>query len=136
MKKTIIILIAVLFSITLTGCSCSKKKENKKEEPKIEANVNEGVIQDQTVEEISFKNTSMIIENNQTKFTTTVTNNGTKDRMINRFKISVYDEQEQQIATLTGYVGGILRAGETKTIVNYTDIDLLSAKKIVYKIQE
>ena len=133
MKKTIKILLIGIFTISLiTGCGCSKKEEEPKEE--IKANTNEEVIKDQKVEEFELKNTSLIYEDGNTTLETTVTNTSEKDTYLKEFDIQVLDKDGNEIVVLKGFVGEQMKAGESRVINSYYNEDLSAATKIVYTV--
>lgn len=121
-----------VFTIGLiTGCGCSKKEEPQED---IKINNNEGVIKDQTVEVFELKNTSLIYENGNTILETVVTNTSSKDEYLEEFKIKVTDASGNEMITLTGFVGEVIKAGESKVINSYCGEDLSTATNITYTV--
>ena len=121
-----------VFTIGLiTGCGCSKKGEPQED---IKINNNEGVIKDQTVEVFELKNTSLIYENGNTILETVVTNTSSKDEYLEEFKIKVTDASGNEMITLTGFVGEVIKAGESKVINSYCGEDLSTATNITYTV--
>ena len=132
MKKVTIGIIMGVFTIGLiTGCGCSKKGEPQED---IKINNNEGVIKDQTVEVFELKNTSLIYENGNTILETVVTNTSSKDEYLEEFKIKVTDASGNEMITLTGFVGEVIKAGESKVINSYCGEDLSTATNITYTV--
>lgn len=132
MKKVTIGIIMGVFTIGLiTGCGCSKKEEQQED---IKINNNEGVIKDQTVEVFELKNTSLIYENGNTILETVVTNTSSKDEYLEEFKIKVTDASGNEMITLTGFVGEVIKAGESKVINSYCGEDLSTATNITYTV--
>ena len=132
MKKVTIGIIMGVFTIGLiTGCGCSKKEEPQED---IKINNNEGVIKDQTVEVFELKNTSLIYENGNTILETVVTNTSSKDEYLEEFKIKVTDASGNEMITLTGFVGEVIKAGESKVINSYCGEDLSTATNITYTV--
>ena len=132
MKKVTIGIIMGVFTIGLiTGCGCSKKEEQQED---IKINNNEGVIKDQTVEVFELKNTSLIYENGNTTLETVVTNTSSKDEYLAEFKIKVTDASGNEMITLTGFVGEVIKAGESKVINSYCGEDLSTATNITYTV--
>ena len=132
MKKVTIGIIMGVFTIGLiTGCGCSKKEEQQED---IKINNNEGVIKDQTVEVFELKNTSLIYENGNTTLETVVTNTSSKDEYLEEFKIKVTDASGNEMITLTGFVGEVIKAGESKVINSYCGEDLSTATNITYTV--
>ena len=131
-KKVTIGIIMGVFTIGLiTGCGCSKKGEPQED---IKINNNEGVIKDQTVEVFELKNTSLIYENGNTILETVVTNTSSKDEYLEEFKIKVTDASGNEMITLTGFVGEVIKAGESKVINSYCGEDLSTATNITYTV--
>lgn len=131
-KKVTIGIIMGVFTIGLiTGCGCSKKEEPQED---IKINNNEGVIKDQTVEVFELKNTSLIYENGNTILETVVTNTSSKDEYLEEFKIKVTDASGNEMITLTGFVGEVIKAGESKVINSYCGEDLSTATNITYTV--
>ncbi len=140
MKKILALLTVSVFAISLTtGCGCSKKEEKPTEDqPKeeVKVNTNEGVIKDQTVESFEMKQTSLIYENETTVLTTSVTNTSDKDEYLTEFIIKFEDATGNTLATLKGFVGDKIKAGETKVITSSIGEDLSSATKVTYTVSK
>jgi len=140
MKKILALLTVSVFAISLTtGCGCSKKEETPTEDqPKdeVKVNTNEGVIKDQTVESFEMKQTSLIYENETTVLTTSVTNTSDKDEYLSEFIITFEDATGNTLATLKGFVGDKIKAGETKVITSSIGEDLSSATKVTYTVSK
>ena len=133
-EKTIKISILLLMSIGLiTGCSCSKKEEEKKK-PDIKVNTEENVVKDQEVEGIQMTNASMITEDGLTTFQTKVTNNTGSDYTLNEYNIIVKDKEGNIIKTIPGYVGSTIKVGETKELKSTTNADMSKAYSVEYEV--
>ena len=133
-EKTIKVSILLLMSIGLiTGCSCSKKEEEKKK-PDIKVNTEENVVKDQEVEGIEMTNASMITEDGLTTFQTKVTNNTGSDYTLNEYNIIVKDKEGNIIKTIPGYVGSTIKAGETKELKSTTNADMSKAYSVEYEV--
>lgn len=137
-KKLAIIGVGILgFALVfLVSFILFKNVEHKSETPKdkIEANTNENIIKDQEVDGFKFSNTALVIENGESTLTTEVKNTTGKDIELKSFDIVVTGKDGETIVTLLGYVGEIIKAGETKSIISSTDHNLKSAVSIEYKI--
>lgn len=137
-KKLAIIGVGILgFALVfLVSFILFKNVEHKKETPKdkIEANTNENIIKDQEVDGFKFSNTALVIENGESTLTTEVKNTTGEDIELKSFDIVVTGKDGEAIVTLLGYVGEIIKAGETKSIISSTDHNLKSAVSIEYKI--
>ena len=135
-KKIIMILIGILLFVVvfLLAFAWFHKDENKKEdkEPEIQANTNKNVIKDQEVGGFRFSNTSLIIENGESKLTTEVKNITDQDLSLQSFDIIVKDKNGKEMTTLLGYVGESIKVGEVKTLTSETDVDLTNASSIEY----
>lgn len=144
MKKETIISIAVIAVCLIAGIVVvvlrGGKADNKSDDSSnktseiIKANTNENVIKDQTVDIFSFKNTNLIYDSGTSTLTTEVTNTSNSDADLQEFKIHVSDKEGKEIITLTGFVGGTIKAGETKNIVSSYGDDLSNAEKVTYEI--
>ena len=129
-KKILIILFSLVF---ITGCSFNKKNDTSNEHI-VRANTNDEVIKDNELENFSFKNTSLVYEDNTSTLITTVKNNSNDNSYLEEFKIHVYKD-DIELITLTGYVGSFLSPLEEKVIVSSYGEDITSATSITYEIK-
>ena len=138
MKKVINITLMLLVCLTLvTGCRKDKSKnEDKKDDNKttVEVNNNEEVTKDQNIEGITITNTSLVYEDGISYLKATVTNNTGSDYELNEYKINVKDSDGNIIVTMPGYVGSVLKNGESKTINTMISEDLSKAYSIEYEV--
>ena len=138
MKKIINVSLMLLVCLTLvTGCGKNnKKEENKKDDNKqtVEVNDNQEVIKDQNIDGMEITNTSLIYEDGISYLTATVTNNTGVDYELNEYKINVKDSDGNIIVTMPGYVGSILKNGESKNINTMISEDLSKAYSIEYEV--
>jgi len=111
-----------------------KKETEKKTEEKQNMNTNEGVIEEKTLGDIKFTNTSLKTEAISSTLVTSVINTSDKDIEVRIFDILVKDKDGKVIVTLQGYVGEVIPAGATKEIVSNVDMDLSTATDIEYKL--
>lgn len=136
MKKLGIALLVGVSAISLlTGCDT--KKEGKEKEPakdKVVSNTNSDVIKDQNLGVFEFQNTSLIYENGQSILEVEVTNTSSTDQRIVEFNIIVKDANDQEIITLVGFVGDVIKAGESKVITSSCGKDLSKAASISYEL--
>ena len=130
-RKSLKIFLLVLVCLMLTACG--GKVEVKKEKTSETKLTSKDITKDQTVDGIKISSVEMKVVDGMTTFNATATNTTEKDSNIETIKIIVQDENEKEIFALTGYIGS-LKKGETKKIVNSTDIDLSNAKSIRYEI--
>ena len=139
-KKIIMILIGILLFVVvfLLAFAWFHKDENKKEdkEPEIQANTNKNVIKDQEVGGFRFSNTSLIIENGESKLTTEVKNITDQDLSLQSFDIIVKDKNGKEMTTLLGYIGDTIKAGETRVITSEENMNLMEAESINYVIHQ
>ena len=138
MKKVINITLMLLVCLTLvTGCGKDKSKnEDKKDDNKttVEVNNNEEVTKAQNIEGITITNTSLVYEDGISYLKATVTNNTGSDYELNEYKINVKDNNGNIIATMPGYVGSVIKNGESKTINTMISEDLSKAYSIEYEV--
>ena len=138
MKKQIKSLLALLLVATLvTGCGCTKK-DNKKNNTKddVKVNTEENVIKDQTFEGLTFTNTSLTTTNGVSTLITEVSNSTGEDYTLEEFTITIKNKDGEVITTIPGYVGDVIKNGETRTINSSIDIDLSSASSIEYSVKK
>ncbi len=131
MKKIIyILLIITIFS----GCSL-KSKENKKEvDENIKILTSEAIIKNQRVENIEISNISLIYENKESIFKCDFTNKSNKVDKINDIRIHLKNKIGEDIAVLSGYIGGEINPNETLTITSSSSFDLTNAYSVSYEI--
>ena len=138
MKKQIKGLLALLLVATLvTGCGCTNK-DNKKDNTKddVKVNTEENVIKDQTFEGLTFTNTSLTTTNGVSTLITEVSNSTGSDYTLEEFTITIKNKDGEVITTIPGYVGDVIKNGETRTINSSIDIDLSSASSIEYSVKK
>lgn len=135
-----------ILALTLVGLlvftGCGKKEEEKKNneqnnevvEQQPQVNTNEGIVEDKTLEEFSFTNTSMIYQNGQTDLEVTVTNTSENTAYLKEFKIYAKDAEGNILVTMVGFVGDNIPAGESKVISSGASIDLTKAARIDYEV--
>lgn len=132
MKKTIkIILIGIIGLNIITGCF---KKEEKKEEVKV--NTNENVVKDQEVEGLKMTNTSLVYENGTTVLVTEVINEKEEDITVKRIRIKVKDKEGNTLTTLIGTIADTIKPGESRTIETETPLDLSKAESVEYSVEK
>ena len=137
-KKIMMVLggILVFILVFLLAFALFSKDKNKKEDstPDIQANTNEDIIKDYEVDGFRFSRTALVIEYGQSKLTTEVKNLTDEDIELKSFNIILKDKNGNEMVTLLGYVGEVIKAGETKSIISQTDVDLTNATGIEYSI--
>ena len=138
MKNNIKKALLAIFALTLvTGCVCAKK-DNKKDNTKddVKVNTEENVIKDQTFEGLTFTNTSLTTTNGVSTLITEVSNSTGEDYTLEEFTITIKNKDGEVITTIPGYVGDVIKNGETRTINSSIDIDLSSASSIEYSVKK
>lgn len=137
MKKILIIITITVMTFTITGCGCSKneKKLVKKEKtPVVKTNDKEGVIKDQQVEMFKMQDTSVTYDGETSTLITFVTNTSNETQTFDSFNIVVKDKDGKELITMLGFANNELKAGETKTIISSTDVNLLKAASVEYSV--
>ena len=138
MKRIVNITLMLLVCITLvTGCGKDKTKNDDKKDDNnqtIEVNDNKEVIKDQNIDGIEITNTSLVYEGGISYLNATVTNNTGSDYELNEYRINVKDSDGNIIVTMPGYVGSVLKNGESKTINTMITEDLSKAYSIEYEV--
>ena len=138
MKNNIKKALLAIFALTLvTGCGCAKK-DNKKDNTKddVKVNTEENVIKDQTFEGLTFTNTSLTTTNGVSTLITEVSNSTGSDYTLEEFTITIKNKDGEVITTIPGYVGDVIKNGETRTINSSIDIDLSSSSSIEYSVKK
>ncbi len=138
MKNKLLITMSCLLVVgLLTGCGCKKKeKEKKEEESNIKVNIEKEVIKDREIEGIKITNTSLIVEDGISYFTSRVTNPTEEDYHLDEYRITFKDKDGNVVAEIPGSVGDVIKAGETRTIDSSIDIDLSNAVSAEYTIKK
>lgn len=140
MKNKLLISLLAMAMILISGCGKTKtddSTEDKNEEPVQEEqknNINEGVVEDKNQEGLSFTNSSLVYDKNNSTLVTKVTNNTEENIAVRIFNIYVKDKDDNIIVTLIGYVGGEIPAGQSRDIETNVDMSLEDAFKIDYEI--
>ena len=136
MKKVINISLMLLVCLTLvTGCGKNNNRDNNKDNKSdMKVNTNDEVIKDQNIDGLEITNTSLVYENGLSYFSATVTNNTGSDYELNEYRINVKDSEGNIIITIPGYVGSIIKNGESKNINSQVTEDLSKAASIEYEI--
>ena len=136
MKKVINISLMLLVCLTLvTGCGKNNNRDNNKDSKSdMKVNTNDEVIKNQNIDGLEITNTSLVYENGLSYFSATVTNNTGSDYELNEYRINVKDSEGNIIITIPGYVGSIIKNGESKNINSQVTEDLSKAASIEYEV--
>ena len=140
MKK--LLALSLVGLLVFTGCGKNEEKpnnnggneNNQPQEQQPQVNTNTGVVEDKVLEEFTFTNTSMIYENGSTTLEVTVTNTSANVSYLREFNIYAKDEAGNVVATLVGFVGDNIPAGESKVITSGISMDLTKAASISYEV--
>lgn len=117
----------------VTGCGKKKEDTKYEQKPAIDVNTNEEVIKDQEVEVFKFEKTSLVYENGASKLVTRVTNASDQEASLSQFRIHVMDG-DREIVNLPGYIGTVMKAGESRILTSTYGADLTKATSIRYEI--
>lgn len=138
-KNISLLLLVALFAVT-AAVGCEKKGNttdgNDTPQTEVQANTKEEVVGDKTLGVFQFTNTSLIWQNGTTALETTVTNTSDSDATLKEFLIHVKDNDGNEITTMPGFVGDVIKAHETKTINSYHYANLTNAASIEYEVVE
>ena len=144
MKKNKLLIIIVLLLIIVTGCG--KKSDNKETNPKhktenknstdVIVNTNENIIKEQEIDGIKAKNVSLYIEDGISYLSVDMVNDTNGDYTLNEYTLIIKDKDGKEIIKLPGYIGEVIKAGQTKTIKSMTNTDLSKAYSIEYKVNK
>ena len=126
MKKVMILSLTTLFLLV----GCGKKEEIK--EPSKDIETNKTSISDKVLDDFSFTNTNIVVENNHSTLTTQVTNNSSEDKSIEQFKIIIKDKDGNVMKETIGYIGGVIKSKESKTIITGVNMSLTDTYDIEY----
>lgn len=135
MKK---ILILSLCLLTVVGCGCKNKKDNKQnKKEKAPFEVNFDLSEEITVDGLKISNIQTIVdEKGISNYTATVTNTTNSVYKLNQINMIIRDKNEEEVATLMGYIGTNIAPDESRTLTVSTDIDLMNGYEIEYKIKK
>lgn len=117
----ILILIIILFVIFKT----------KNDETKLNSIYNEIKLNN-----LVFKNASIIENNGLYTYTVDIYNNSKKDYKMQYFIFEFYDDKDKIIATMVGYSNENIKANKKVTVNSTIDKDISKSKKIKIKIEK
>ena len=131
----LVVVIALIVGIIISF-NFNKEKISIAKEPKIVANTKEGVIKEETYENLTFNNISLITEDGYTTFTADVTNTSAENSTISDVDIVLQDKDGNEVITLRGNIGEPLKPNETTTITSVTKGELKDVTtKIIAKYE-
>ncbi len=134
MIKKLIFIIVALFWFLPTMSGCLKTEEEK--ESGIKTNKNEGIISKYTVDNLVFQNTSLTYEGGTSTLTTEITNSGDENITVGSIEITFFDEDENKIISILGYIGDEIEPEETKILTSSVDKNLMEAINLKYSVVE
>lgn len=134
-------LLLLLSLILVVGCNKNNKQNDEVDnntendnKTTVEVNMNEDVIKNQNIDGIEITNTSLVYEDGISYLKATVTNHTGTDYELSEYRISVKDSNGNVIVTIPGYIGNILKDGESKLINTMISEDLSKATSIEYEV--
>lgn len=131
----LVVVIALIVGIIISF-KFNKEKISIAKEPKIVANTKEGIIKEETYENLTFNNISLITEDGYTTFTADVTNTSAENSTISDVDIVLQDKDGNEVITLRGNIGEPLKPNETRTITSVTKGELKDVTtKIIAKYE-
>lgn len=138
MKKLLISLLVGL-SLFTVGCSCTKKEEKKVQTPEqneeeLHLNTNSGIIREQIVDGINFKNVTLLIEEGISKFSCQVENPNDEARVLGTVTFTFKNDNGEVVYT-QNYPVDVLSKKEIMSISFTTDINLSKATTLEYTIK-
>lgn len=135
-KKIMIIggiaLLLIVVAITIAIFAKPKKEKNINEDAPVKVTSKE-LKKSQTVKGLTFKDFDMVVSDGITNLNIKVENKTSKDIEVEDIIIHVKNKKGKEIVKLTGYVGGMVKAKETREIINTTDISLKEAYSVEYE---
>ena len=134
-KKVLNLLLILVLVIGVVGCG-NKKVETKSDEHVIKENKNKGVVREQTVDGISFTNTSLKTVDGMSTIETTITNNTDSEYTKEKFTIIIKDKNGDVIQKMPGYINDTIPAGGSIVINSGIDVDLSNAYSVEYEAEE
>jgi len=120
------ILIIILVVVFATGNDGDVAKGSEEKNGPV-ANTNAEIIKEFDLEGLKFSNISVITEGTTSFVTMDVTNPTGSVIKMESIDIMFKDKEGNEIATLLGYFGGEVPAGETRVISSQAEIDLTGA---------
>lgn len=134
MKKTLIVIIAILMLSSLTACG---KKENIKNSDGTETVNNEKLKEDKTLDGLKFSNDSIIFDGSNTQFSSSVKNTTKETKEVTYVKATVVYEDSNKVEReieLLMYFGESIEPGQVRTTTTVVDTDLRKTLKVDYEL--
>lgn len=125
-----ILLVFALALVVTTGCGKKELKDIKK----LKTNTKENVVKEQSKEDFTFTDTSLVYEDNTSIFKTKVTNTSGNKQDVKEFKIHVKDKDGNDIVVLTGFIGTSLEANGSTIMTATYGADITNCESIEYEV--
>lgn len=126
MKKIILIILSLLL---ITGCNKNNTQEINETN---KVNLNDLAIEDKRINDLVFRNTSIIYDQGITTFKTLFVNEG-EDIEIKNIYIDCYRKSGFKVLTLTKEINKTIKNKNNYQIVVATDVDLTDIYEIKYR---
>ncbi len=129
--KRIGIMLLIVGTIFISGCSCSKQNGNDDNSNKI---VNKEITEPKEIDGIIFENTTFEVKDELTTIVTKVKNNTGSSFYLENFQIIITDKDGMMLTILTQTVDENLESNQEVTYNNEYALDLSNAHSIEYKV--
>jgi hypothetical protein len=138
MKTKIMLIVLVLIIGVLIMLKFINKGDIDDKTPsngdQIEANTNIGIVREQTLDDLLFGETSLIYDNGESRFMTTIKNNGSINIHVGSINITFKDKDDRKIVSILGYIGADIKPNESRVLTSLVDQDLRHATKVEYDL--
>lgn len=143
MKKLLLIMLSLMTAFSLTGCGCTKGKNNNgtnngKNGKAVETeNDNNGSVTfaDQTVKGLTFEHFAITKDSAEVSVLFfDITNNTEKDIYVGKVKYTLYDDGTE-ILSLTEPINATIKAGQSKSVIENYDVDLTRVDEVKYAVE-
>ena len=136
-SNTLLILIACIVMIIISivvgvvsynlGKKSIPKIKEKKEEPTIKYNTNEGIVKDKEINGILFTNIECAYDGNISLITYTIKNNTKETINLKEYEVNIKDKEGKLLAIMSPNLDKEIAPGESFDTGNSIDIDLSNA---------
>lgn len=134
--KKIFILSMVIGTLFISGCSCTRKKDEGNNSGNDYATVitDDAVVGEQSVNGILFENTTFQVQNGFTTIVTKVTNRSGAPFMLENYQMTITDKDGKVLTILTSNINESLEIDAEKLYTTPFNLDLSTAAKVEYNI--
>lgn len=134
--KKIVILSMVIGTLFISGCSCTRKKDegNNNENNNATVITDEAVVGEQNVNGILFENTTFQVQDGFTTIVTKVTNRSGEIFMLENYQMTITDKDGKVLTILTSNVNESLEVDAEKLYTTPFALDLSTATKVEYNL--